>query len=97
MDMGIGTLFKLPKDLTIAQVEECKSSLIQFIDANDELIIDDSEVSRIDTIGVQFLLAAITYIASQNKTLTWQSSSDLIQKSIQQLGIRDAMLEQCLS
>ena len=90
-------MYKLPKDLTIAQVEECKSSLIQFIDANDELTIDDSELCRIDTIGVQFLLAAITYIASQNKQVTWQSSSEILQQSVRQLGIKDAMLEQCLS
>ncbi|WP_448548637.1 STAS domain-containing protein [Thalassotalea fusca] len=97
MDMGIGTLFKLPKDLTIAQVEECKSNLIQFIDSNDTISIDDSELARIDTVGVQLLLSAVTYIAAQNKTLDWQSSSEILRQSIRQLGVNDTLLEQCLS
>jgi len=97
MDMGIGTLYKLPRDLTIAQVEECKSSLIQFIDSNETIDIDDSELTRIDTVGVQLLLSAVTYIAAQNKTLAWRSSSEILRQSISQLGVNDTLLERCLS
>ncbi len=58
------------------------------------LSIDDSELSRIDTIGVQFILAVVTYIIAQGKEIKWQSNSKVLKESIQQLGISDAILLQ---
>ena len=90
-------LFKLPTELTIAQVESCKSTLMQYINENETLSFDDSEVKKIDTIGVQFLLAVVIYIASQNKELIWQCQSSLIKESITQLGINETILIQYIS
>lgn len=90
-------LFKLPTELTIAQVESCKSTLMQYINENETLSFDDSEVKKIDTIGVQFLLAVVIYIASQNKELNWQCQSSLIKESIAQLGINETILIQYIS
>jgi len=87
-------MFKLPAELTIAQVEICKSQFIEFIEEHDEIVIDDSEVNRIDTVGIQLLLTAVVYIAAQNKSLIWQHSSPIIQQSIKQLGINDPILNQ---
>jgi len=90
-------LFKLPTELTIAQVESCKSALMQYINENETLSFDDSDVKKIDTIGVQFLLAVVIYIASQNKELTWQCQSSMIKESISQLGINETILIQYIS
>ncbi len=87
-------MFKLPVELTIAQVEECKADLVLYIEENEALVFDDTQVSRVDTVGIQLLLAAITYIASQNKQLTWQCQSSIIQESIKQLGINEEILNQ---
>ncbi len=85
-------MFKLPAELTISQVQACKNQLLELIDESDEIYLDDSDVVRIDTLGVQLLLASVHYIASKNKVLHWQSTSSVIIKSIEQLGLDDAIL-----
>jgi len=90
-------MFKLPAQLTIAQVDKCKSQLLQEIKESDELSFDDSEVTSIDAVGVQLLLATVTYIASQNKELSWNSKSSVIQQSVKQLGLNEAILNQYLN
>ena len=89
-------MLKLPAELTIAIVDECKSNFIKAVEEQDLIIIDDSEVVRIDTIGIQMLIAAVTYVAAQNKELQWQSTSPVIQESIKLLGINEPILNQYL-
>jgi len=89
-------MFILPAQLTIAQVDDCKTQLLLEIDQNDVIHFDDSDVTHIDTVGVQLLLAAVTYIASQNKVLNWHSTSSIIQESVKQLGLNEAILNQYL-
>jgi anti-anti-sigma regulatory factor len=90
-------MFKLPAQLTIAQVDKCKTQLLQEINENDDISFDDSEVTSIDAVGIQLLLAAVTYIASQNKELNWNSQSSVIQESVKQLGLNEAILNQYLN
>ena len=87
-------MIKLPNELTIVQVDQCKSEVLQQIDENDVFEIDDSNVIRIDTVGIQLLLSIVTYIASQNKVLQWQSNSPVVKESIKQLGLNEAILNQ---
>ncbi len=87
-------MIKFPSDLTIAQVDEYQAQIIPLIDDQDVITIDDSELTRIDTIGVQFILAVVTYIIAQGKEIKWQSKSSVLKESIQQLGISDAILLQ---
>ncbi|WP_057831126.1 STAS domain-containing protein [Colwellia sp. TT2012] len=87
-------MIKFPNDLTIAQVDEYRALIIPLIDDQDVITIDDSELTRIDTIGVQFILAVVTYIIAQGKEIKWQSKSSVLKESIQQLGISDAILLQ---
>lgn len=87
-------MIKFPSDLTIAHVDEYQAQIIPLIDEQDEISIDDSELARIDTIGVQFILAILTYIVAQGKEIKWQSKSPILKESIQQLGISDAILLQ---
>ncbi|OUR61345.1 hypothetical protein A9Q74_09250 [Colwellia sp. 39_35_sub15_T18] len=89
-------MLKLPSELTIAQVEEYRVEVQAIIDENEVITIDDSKLARIDTIGVQFILAVVTYILAQGKTLQYQSTSTVLQESIKQLGINDAILMQHL-
>lgn len=87
-------MIKFPSDLTIAQVDEYQSQIVPQIDALDVITIDDSDLSRIDTIGVQFILAVVTYIIAQGKEIRWQSNSTILKESVQKLGITDAILLQ---
>ncbi len=90
-------MFKLPAELTIAHVDECRIQLVEYIDTNESLTLDDSDVNRIDTVGVQLLLTAIIYIATQNKPLNWQNNSSMINQSIKLLGINEPILNQYIN
>jgi len=89
-------MFKFPEELTIAQANECKVQLIEFIDEHDEIVFDDSEVKRVDTVGIQLLLTAVIYIVTLNKVLHWKNESTIIKESIQRLGINEPILNQYL-
>jgi len=90
-------MFKLPAELTIAQVEECKAQFIGFIEEHDEIAFDDSDVIRVDTVGIQLLLSTVTYIAAQNKVLIWENKSTILAQSIKLLGIDEPVLNQYLN
>ena len=85
-------MIKFPSELTIAQVDEYRLEIQPIIDENSIITIDDTNLKRIDTIGVQFILAVVTYILAQGKELQWQSTSSIFHESIQQLGIKEAIL-----
>lgn len=87
-------MFTLPSQLTIAQVYTCQVELLEFIDINDTITLNSDDVEKIDTLGIQFLLAAVTYILSQNKELIWECSSSVIQNTVKQLGLNEALLTQ---
>tara|TARA_B110000467_G_C18181040_1_gene400586 strand:- start:276 stop:563 length:288 start_codon:yes stop_codon:yes gene_type:complete len=91
-------MIKLPCDLTIAHLDEYQAQIIPIITNSVKetkpITIDDSELARIDTLGVQFILAVVTYIISQGKEINWQSKSVVLRESINQLGITDAILLQ---
>ena len=71
---------------------ECKADLIKFIDENDEITFIDSDVTRVDTLGVQLLLSVVFYIAAQNKMLHWTIQSAVVVQSITQLGVNEEIL-----
>ena len=87
-------MFQLPAEITIAKAEAFKSALLTYIENQEHIVIDDTSVEKIDTIGVQLLLAMVTYLASINKTIEWQCASTLIKESITKLGISDPILMQ---
>lgn len=85
-------MITFPDELTITQVDEYRLEIQPIIDENSVITIDDSNLTRIDTIGVQFILAVVTYILAQGKELKWQSTSSAFHESIVQLGIKEAIL-----
>ncbi|MFD2166499.1 lipid asymmetry maintenance protein MlaB [Thalassotalea euphylliae] len=89
-------MFHLPEELTIAKAEAFKSSLFDYMSDNDNIEIEDANVVKIDTIGCQLLLAMVTHLAAQNKTITWHCTSSLIKDSLNKLGINEPILSQYL-
>lgn len=89
-------MFKIPAQLTIAQMHECSVAFLQEVDSHDVINIDDSDVVKVDAVGIQFLLAAVTYVAAKNKELLWQSNSPVIAQSVTQLGFHEPILTQYL-
>ncbi len=90
-------IIKFPTELTISYAEQFKSEVIDIINANNELLVDDSELVRIDTTGLQLIIAIITYILSVNKSLNWQCHAACINESVKQLGVNEPMLNKHLT
>ncbi len=90
-------MFKLPAELTIVQAEDCKAQFIAFANKHDDITLDDSDVIRVDTVGVQLLLSLLSYAVSQNKQLHWENQSSIISQSVKQLGINEEILNQYLN
>ncbi|WP_448214268.1 STAS domain-containing protein [Colwellia sp. MEBiC06753] len=89
-------MFKLPSELTIAKAQEFKQLLMDYVADCDSIEIDDSDVDKIDTIGVQLLLSMTHHFVTCNKDVTWHIHSSMIRESILKLGINDAILTQYL-
>ncbi|WP_448556634.1 STAS domain-containing protein [Thalassotalea montiporae] len=87
-------MFKLPAELTIAKAEEFKQLLMEYAENHDDIVIDDSAVEKIDTIGVQLILSMVTYLTSIHKSIEWQCTASVIKESIEKLGIKDSILLQ---
>jgi anti-anti-sigma regulatory factor len=90
-------LYVLPAELTIAHVEQCREALMQLVESHDVIALDDSNLARIDTLGIQLLLSLVIHLSSQNKTLEWQCHSEIIKQSIKQLGIDEPILNQYMN
>ncbi|WDD96865.1 STAS domain-containing protein [Thalassomonas actiniarum] len=97
MEASTVAVLKLPAELTIVQLEQCKVNILELIEDNDAITLDDSDVVRIDTLGIQFLLATVTQLSSLNKQLIWQSQSSAVQASVKQLGLNEPILNQYLN
>ena len=87
-------MFTLPQQLTITQIDECKTALLTCIDENETITLNSDNVEKIDTLGIQLLLATITYISAQNKKLIWLCNSSVIKSSVKQLGLNEELLNQ---
>ncbi len=88
---------KFPAELTIVHVEQIKQQAIELVNNHEVVCFDDSEVSRIDTTGLQLIIAIVSYVLTQNKQLVWQCSSPCIVESIKLLGVNENILAQYLS
>lgn len=90
-------VYVLPAELTIAQVEQCKESMMELVNQHDSIALDDSKLVRIDTLGIQLLLGLVIHLTAVNKQLNWQSNSAIIKQSIKQLGITEPLLNQYIN
>ncbi len=77
-------------------METCKTELLQFIENNNEISVDDSQVVRIDTLGVQLILAMVFFVKAQNKKLNLIIENETILQGFAQLGIQDNVMSQYL-
>lgn len=82
----------LPSELTIAHAAECQALFLDILSQNQTIRIDDSQVIRIDTIGVQLLLSLINTLYEQKKQLHWTISAEIIRASFVQLGVPESLV-----
>jgi len=64
------------------------------MEGKDVITIDDSDLARIDAIGMQFILAVVTYVFAQGIGIKWQSKSSVLRDNMVKISISDAILLQ---
>ncbi|GHB74372.1 hypothetical protein GCM10008107_24710 [Psychrosphaera saromensis] len=82
--------FELPNDLTISHLSAFKSKVTELIENSEHITFTDKSLNKIDTVGVQLLLVVMNELITQKKTFTWQINSEILQKSIKQLGLENS-------
>ncbi|GAA5168959.1 STAS domain-containing protein [Viridibacterium curvum] len=74
-------------DMTIFHAHQMKEALMTELGANERLEVDLSEVSDIDTAGLQQLLLLHKEAAHGNKPLRFQGHSPAVQQAVQMLKL----------
>ncbi|PKF50064.1 STAS domain-containing protein [Enterovibrio nigricans] len=79
--------FSLGEQLDITQVMEIKDRLQVELEQSDSLLIDGSEVSRVDAPGLQLLLTAKNVCQIQSVSWKWQGASSELVAAAKTLGL----------
>ncbi len=81
----------LQADCTLRQAAALKSSLLAFKPEPAGAILDGSAVQRIDTAGLQLLVAFAQREARAGRTLAWTSASPVLRDAGERLGLADVL------
>ncbi|EOD80503.1 hypothetical protein D515_00457 [Grimontia indica] len=79
--------FSLGEQLDITQVMDLKDRLQAELEKSDSLLIDGSEVSRVDAPGLQLLLTARNLCHNQSISWKWEGASGELVGAAKTLGL----------
>ena len=84
----MSTTIELPSVLDISRVTEAKASLLEALDRGGEVVVDGSQVERIDAAGVQLLYAFVRELVRQDRDFCWQTPSEHLTSATACLGMQ---------
>jgi anti-anti-sigma regulatory factor len=88
----VAVSIQLPSELCISEVNALKSDLLASLAVADDTVeLDASRVERIDTAGVQLLLAVTRYLESRSLGLRWTHPSAALCEAAHELGASDQL------
>lgn len=79
----------LGDNLTIQEVEQYLNSTRSTFDNGMKIVIDTSELQRIDGAGVQLLCAIYKEAANKNITLEWINTNDKLMTAVKSMGLAE--------
>ena len=85
-------LLVLPTSLTIAEVGEVHTTLMNHLANTATVRVDGSGVEIIDGAGLQLLTAFVKAAGEKAMMVTWQAASEVLGKAARQIGV-DAVLK----
>ena len=91
MSVSSENVIRLPSQFTIRQIEDAYQRCEEALRDSGVLRIDVSDVSKIDTAGLQLLLALKQELATQQLTLEWVAVNDVVRDAASMLGIADLL------
>lgn len=85
--------FHLPSHLTIAHVHGLHEEFDTIVDKKDCdcLILHGENVQRVDTAGVQLLLALVLASKDRQISISWDHPSEKLETAASILGLNDAL------
>jgi len=89
MSSAAENVIRFPSQFTIRNIEEAYQRCEQALSDTGVLRIDVSEVTKIDTAGMQVLLALKKELEAQHLALEWVAVNDVVRDAAFMLGIRD--------
>ena len=84
-------MFKLPSELTISHVEEFHQQILQVLHDEQNISIDVSDVTRVDTASIQVLCALQKHLLGINNTIHWHGESQALSKAVDELGLKELL------
>ena len=80
---------KLEAQCTLRESIAFKVSLLEQLELGRDVILDASAVSKIDTAGLQLLVAFVRQLRSSGRTLQWDGATPELQRAATQLDLLD--------
>ena len=81
----------LDSQCTLRESVALKSRLLERLDQAGDVEIDGGSVQKIDTAGLQLLVAFARQLRASHRALGWKSVAPELQRSAAQLGLADAL------
>jgi anti-anti-sigma factor len=81
------TELNLGKELTIAKVADWHQKLTGIFDVREPISVDGGDIERIDSTGLQLLVALMKEAEATGVEIKWSAASELLQKNANHLGL----------
>lgn len=75
-------------ELTIYHVQQLKAELLTYADECENLAVDLSNVTEVDTAGAQLVLFLNHYLGTMNKKFSVKKSNEQVDQVVDALGMR---------
>ena len=83
---------ELPESLTIHHIEALYNELNEkFNNSEEQITLQGAGIESIDTSGLQALLILISSARDNGKTVQWESSSETLITSAQNIGLAEPL------
>ena len=86
-DAGDFSITHLGADCTIREAADLKNQLLNLLEAPQPLFVDGSAVERVDTAGVQLLIAFSLDCMERGISYGWPGRSPALARAIEMLGV----------
>lgn len=81
----------LRAQLTISEAPACQREFVDALADTDPLVLDGASVERVDTAGLQLLVALVKSATAAGRPVTWTVCSPVLVKAAQRLGLAPAL------
>lgn len=89
--MSDTAIVELPDNLTIASVEALHEQLEPLLNAGNDVMLNAAGVVRVDTAGLQTLLAFQRALLARSLQMSWSSPSPSLLDTAAQIGLRETL------